>query len=145
MYHSCSARCIHCGKHFKSMKLNRAKTQTYGPVGLGVCVCPLQSPKILELCKEAQPPPPLVVRQTKDTSYFRNLTIGERKVSVNDVVARFFYANAIPFNASDSDEYNNMCIALSSQPPTYHPPQRKVLCTTLLQRYKSQFRRSLRR
>ena len=129
--------CTFCNQKFQSLKAHRAKHHIYGPTGTGICVCPSQSPALLELGKLAKPVAPTVaIRQTKDTNYFRNLSLADRKKSVDDAVAKFFYANAIPFNASDSVEYKEMCVALQNQPPAYHPPQRKALSTTLLKRAK---------
>lgn len=141
--HNFTVTCIHCAQIFKCIRPSKAILHIYGPPNQGIAVCNSNSPEILALRKAAAPPPPPVVRQAKDTNYFRNLSIAERKNAVDDAVARFFYANAIPFNASDCIEYKDMCLALASQPAAYHPPQRKALSTTLLQRCKAQVGKGL--
>ena len=65
------------------------------------------------------------------------------KETVADALARFLYANAIPFDVADSVEYKDMYITLLSQSPAYHPPDREALGTTLLQCCKAQVGKDL--
>ena len=44
-------------------------------------------------------------------------------------VAKFFYANNIPFNVVEHPTFQNMVSALR---PGYSPPTRKALCNSLL-------------
>jgi hypothetical protein len=54
------------------------------------------------------------------------------KEAADRALARLFYANAIPFNVSDSKYYKEAIKAVAACGPTYVPPGRKAIGTTLL-------------
>ena len=44
------------------------------------------------------------------------------KASADASVARFFYANGLPFNAACSSQYSDMVDQITKMPPGYKPP-----------------------
>lgn len=68
------------------------------------------------------------VYQTSLTEHIISTT-PEKKLLIDEEVAKFFYANAISFNAADSAAYSTM---FSVTRPGYKPPNRKQLSGPLL-------------
>ena len=65
------------------------------PRWLRQLLLPSQPSECVKLREAAQLPPPPMLGQTKDTNNFRNLSIAERRVSVDVYMAQFFYTNVI--------------------------------------------------
>ena len=55
-----------------------------------------------------------------------------RKEAADRAIARFFYAAGTPFNVADSRHFNVAIKAVAAHGPTYCPPSRKALGTTLI-------------
>lgn len=62
---------------------------------------------------------------TSNSSRFNPITSAFQKVdkaSADASVARFFYANGLPFNAARSSQYSDMIDQITKMPPGYKPP-----------------------
>jgi hypothetical protein len=56
------------------------------------------------------------------------------KETADRAVARFFYASSIPFHAADSTYFKEAIKAVAACGPTYCPPGRKAIGTTLIEK-----------
>jgi hypothetical protein len=54
------------------------------------------------------------------------------KEAADRAIARCFYANAIPFNVADTKHFKEAIKAIAACGPTYVPPGRKAIGTTLI-------------
>lgn len=54
------------------------------------------------------------------------------KEAADRAVAKLFYATAMPFNIADSTYFKEAVKAITACGPTYRPPGRKALGTTMI-------------
>lgn len=77
---------------------------------------------------------------TSNSSRFNPITSAFQKVdkaSADASVARFFYANGLPFNAARSSQYSDMIDQITKMPPGYKPPTYNRIRDELLDQEKA--------
>ena len=84
-------------------------------------------------CNEDVPkdPPALQITSKRQVGLVAALQVGACDAA-NEAIARFFYAQNIPFLAAESPQFQEMIRAIQKAPASYVAPKRKRLATNLL-------------
>ncbi|KMT01813.1 hypothetical protein BVRB_9g210950 [Beta vulgaris subsp. vulgaris] len=147
-------KCNHCSLRYNG-SYSRVRAHLLGFTGVGVKSCPaidksvreefrLLEEERLQRKKKKNPPCAKIGKRMKNcqlnfASPIRTLA----KEDVDEMVARFFYADGLNMNVVNSPYFREMIRALAAFGPGYEPPSKNMLSDTFLSKEKAKLEKAI--